>query len=176
MRFSRVGTRTDGMTLATHANAVRWRSDAFRRTSDVGDACKRDDSRHFRAKVRADHATFTVWSVPEKPNFVAVQRMRYDPSMATKAQEAVDRLWEITRHLSQGAAGAGSIFSIEKSEQGDQLLVTINESPGVGRRYALEVSSHRKVRVDNQVIEAEENVEGHQARATVGQEAESAAE
>lgn len=72
--------------------------------------------------------------------------------MATKAQEAAERLWEVTRHLSQGAAGPGSIFAIELD--GDKLLVTINESPGVARRYTLEATSHRKVKVDNTIVDS----------------------
>jgi hypothetical protein len=77
--------------------------------------------------------------------------------MATKAQEAAERFWEITRHLSQGAAGEGSIFSIELD--GDKLQVTFNEAAGVGRRFTFQATSNRKVKVDNAIVPARE-VEG----------------
>lgn len=70
---------------------------------------------------------------------------------ASKAQEAVERLWEVTRHLSQGAnAGPGGIFSIE--QDGDRLFVTIQEDEAVGRRYTLKVTSHRKVDTDSVLV------------------------
>jgi hypothetical protein len=73
---------------------------------------------------------------------------------ANKSQEAVERLWEVTRHLSQGAnAGPGGIFSID--QDGGRLIVTLMEGEATGRRYSLEVKSHRKVPVDSIIVPAE---------------------
>src|SRR4051794_37263613 len=115
-----------------------------------------DDSRHFSRQRRAAHRTFAVWSAPEKPNSRArsPHAIRSSLMAANKSQEAVERLWEVTRHLSQGAnAGPGGIFSID--QDGGRLIVTLMEGEATGRRYSLEVKSHRKVPVDSIIVPAE---------------------